>query len=213
MGICWEDENKRLGVDFHKSISQSTWVVSNWNWPQLKKNSKDIQKNLAKFKQSFRSWRESWRYSSWEKITPEPQNRSGRMVVGILRSEPFIIVCFGTKIILSNKTFLFVQNTKEYYRNDMRSEMSSPNCLPLQRTSFNHFSSFFFLKFMFLFLSLKMLILQAKINKKRLYCPPCREWVRGSGQMEIGSCVGELLSFYRNDLSYFYGSEKFKCTH
>ena len=135
------------------------------------------------------------------------------MVVGILRSEPFTIVCFGTKIILSNKTFLFVQNTKEYYRNDMRREMSSPNCLPLKRTSFNHFSSFFFLKFMFLFLSLKMLILQAKINKKRLYCPPCREWVRGSGQMEIGSCVGELLSFYRNDLSYFYGSEKFKCTH
>lgn len=106
MGICWEDENKRLGVDFHKCISQSTWVVSNWNWPQLKKNSKDIQKKLAKFKQSFRSWRESWRYSSWEKITPELQNRSGRMVVGILlRSEPFTTMCFGTKIILSKKPF------------------------------------------------------------------------------------------------------------
>ena len=50
------------------------------------------------------------------------------MVVGILlRGEPFTTVCFGTRIILSNKNFLFVQNTNEYCRNDMRSEMSSPN--------------------------------------------------------------------------------------
>lgn len=91
------------------------------------------------------------------------------MVVGILlSSEPFTTVYFGKKIILSNKTFPYVQNAKQYCRNDTRRKKSSPNWFPLQRASFNHFSRSFFLKCMSLFLSFKMLILLTKNKQKKI---------------------------------------------